>query len=137
MFDLTVSDTSKMRVMIVRFRELTKKYPVVRGMASYTVIWPVASLIQQKITGKDQLDYMQALRFSIYGGAFVAPSLYCWLKVASHFWPKSDLKSAITKVCNKCNNYNLLNLNCVLNLTNNTRNFCINIKIIQFCNIMK
>ncbi|KAL7294029.1 mpv17-like protein [Trichogramma pretiosum] len=86
-----------MRVILVKFREVTKKYPVVRGMASYTVIWPVASLIQQKITGKEQLDYMQALRFSIYGGCFVAPTLYCWLKVASHFWPRSDLKSAITK----------------------------------------
>lgn len=88
-----------MRVILVKFREVTKKYPVMRGMASYTVIWPVASLIQQKITGKEHLDYMQALRFSVYGGFFVAPTLYCWLKCAQHFWPRSDLKSAITKVC--------------------------------------
>jgi protein Mpv17 len=82
----------------MKFSRITKKYPIVRGMVSYTMIWPVASLIQQKISGKEQLDYMQAMRFSLYGGFFVAPSLYCWLKCASHFWPKTDLKSAITKV---------------------------------------
>lgn len=82
----------------MKFREVTRKYPVARGMASYTVIWPVASLIQQKITGKEELDPMQALRFSIYGGFFVAPTLYGWLKCAAHFWPRSDLRSALTKV---------------------------------------
>ncbi|KAK2586725.1 hypothetical protein KPH14_011760 [Odynerus spinipes] len=45
-------------------------------MASYAIIWPTASLLQQKIT---------------------APTLYCWLRCASYFWPKSDFKSAITK----------------------------------------
>ncbi|XP_011494624.1 PREDICTED: mpv17-like protein [Ceratosolen solmsi marchali] len=86
-----------MRVILVKFRQFTKVYPIARGMASYTVIWPVASLIQQKISGKEQLDYIQAMRFSLYGGFFVAPTLYCWLKCASYFWPKPDLKSAITK----------------------------------------
>ena len=109
---------SKMRVFLVKFREVTKKYPVVRGMASYTVIWPVASLIQQKIIGKENLDFVQAARFSIYGGCFVAPTLYCWLRVASHFWPKSDIKSAITKVIFTLNSFSrmcifilLLNVN--------------------------
>ncbi|XP_066587931.1 mpv17-like protein [Prorops nasuta] len=86
-----------MRIILVKFREVTQKYPIVRGMASYTAIWPVASLLQQKITGKEELSYMQALRFSLYGGFFVAPTLYCWLKCASFLWPKSDLKSAVTK----------------------------------------
>ncbi|XP_034188644.1 mpv17-like protein isoform X2 [Osmia lignaria lignaria] len=87
----------KMRVIFVKFREVTQKYPIVRGMASYTIIWPTGSLIQQKIIGNDELNYMQALRFSLYGGFFVAPTLYCWLRCSSYFWPKSDLKSAITK----------------------------------------
>ena len=89
--------TSSLRIF-TKFREVTKKYPVARGMASYSVIWPVASLMQQKIIGKDELDFTQALRFSIYGGLFVAPTLYGWLKIASRIWPKTDLKSAITKV---------------------------------------
>ncbi|XP_076232725.1 mpv17-like protein isoform X2 [Calliopsis andreniformis] len=86
-----------MRVIFVKFREVSQKYPIVRGMASYTVIWPTGSLIQQKLTGNDELNYMQALRFSLYGGFFVAPTLYCWIRLSSHFWPKSDLKSAVTK----------------------------------------
>lgn len=86
-----------MRVIFVKFREVTQKYPVVRGMASYSVIWPVGSLLQQKIAGKEELNYAQALRFSLYGGFFVAPTLYAWLRCASHFWPKSDIRSAITK----------------------------------------
>ncbi|XP_014598369.1 PREDICTED: mpv17-like protein isoform X2 [Polistes canadensis] len=65
-----------MRIILVKFREVSQKYPIVRGMASYAIIWPSASLFQQKIT---------------------APTLYCWLRCASHFWPKSDFKSAITK----------------------------------------
>ncbi|XP_012142244.2 mpv17-like protein isoform X2 [Megachile rotundata] len=88
---------AKMRVFFGKFREVTQKYPIVRGMASYTIIWPTGSLIQQKIIGNDELNYMQALRFSLYGGFFVAPTLYCWLRCSSYFWPKSDLKSAITK----------------------------------------
>lgn len=83
----------------MKFREVASKYPVVRGMASYSVIWPVASCIQQKVTGKDHIDPMQALRFSIYGGFFVAPTLYCWLKFAARVWPHCNLRSAVTKVC--------------------------------------
>ncbi|XP_076159979.1 mpv17-like protein [Ptiloglossa arizonensis] len=86
-----------MRVIFGKFREVTQKYPIVRGMASYTIIWPTGSLLQQKIAGNDELNYIQALRFSLYGGFFVAPTLYCWLKCSSYFWPKSDLKYAITK----------------------------------------
>ncbi|XP_012273100.1 mpv17-like protein isoform X2 [Orussus abietinus] len=86
-----------MRVVVAKFREITRQYPVTRGMASYTVIWPVASLLQQRIIGSEELNYTQALRFSIYGGFFVAPTLYCWLKCASYMWPKSNLRSAITK----------------------------------------
>ncbi|XP_053987326.1 mpv17-like protein isoform X3 [Hylaeus anthracinus] len=86
-----------MRVIFGKFREVSQKYPIVRGMASYTIIWPTGSLLQQKIAGNEQLNYMQALRFSLYGGFFVAPTLYCWLKCSSYFWPKSDLKYAITK----------------------------------------
>ncbi|KOC63833.1 Mpv17-like protein [Habropoda laboriosa] len=86
-----------MRIIFVKFRELSQKYPIVRGMASYSIIWPTGSLIQQKLLGQDELNYLQALRFSLYGGFFVAPTLYCWLRSSSYFWPKSDLKSAITK----------------------------------------
>ncbi|KYN41985.1 Aminopeptidase N [Trachymyrmex septentrionalis] len=86
-----------MRIIFVKFREISQKYPIVRGMASYSIIWPIGNFLQQKITGKEEFNYMEAVRFSLYGGLYVAPTLYCWLKCASRFWPKADLKSAITK----------------------------------------
>lgn len=92
-----------MRIFWIKFREVSQKYPVVRGMASYAVIWPSGCLIQQKLLGKDELNYIQALRFSLYGGFFVAPTLYGWLKIAHYFWPKTTFRSAITKVNNKIN----------------------------------
>lgn len=87
-----------MRIIFVKFREISQKYPIVRGMASYSVIWPTANLLQQKIMGKEEFDYAEAMRFSLYGSLYVAPTLYCWLKCASYLWPKANLKSAITKV---------------------------------------
>jgi len=88
-----------MRIIFIKFREISQKYPIVRGMASYSIIWPAACLLQQKIMGKEEFNYAEAVRFSLYGGFYVAPTLYCWLRCASYFWPKADLKSAITKVC--------------------------------------
>lgn len=32
---------------------LFRKYPLLRGMASYSVIWPLSSLIQQTVEGKN------------------------------------------------------------------------------------
>ncbi|XP_011688171.1 PREDICTED: mpv17-like protein isoform X2 [Wasmannia auropunctata] len=86
-----------MRVIFVKFREISQKYPIVRGMASYSIIWPTANLLQQKIRGKEELNYAEAARFGLFGSLYVAPTLFCWLKCASYFWPRMDLKSAITK----------------------------------------
>ncbi|EGI62725.1 PREDICTED: mpv17-like protein [Acromyrmex echinatior] len=86
-----------MRIIFIKFREISQKYPIIRGMASYSIIWPTGNFLQHKIMGKEEFNYMEAVRFSLYGGLYVAPTLYCWLKCASHFWPKADLKSAIIK----------------------------------------
>lgn len=87
----------KMRIVLVKFREIAQKYPIVRGMASYAVIWPAACLLQQKISGKKEFNYAEAVRFTLYGTFYVAPTLYCWIRCASYLWPKANLKSAITK----------------------------------------
>lgn len=87
-----------MRMILVKFREISHKYPIVRGMASYSIIWPAACLMQQKIIGKEEFNYAEAVRFTLYGSLYVAPTLYCWLRCASFLWPKADLKSAVTKV---------------------------------------
>lgn len=83
-----------------RFAAFTRKQPVVRGMLSYASIWPTSCIIQQVIAGKtvEEYDWVQAIRFSLYGGLFVAPTLYGWVRLSSFLWPQTTLRTAITKV---------------------------------------
>ncbi|CAH1375105.1 hypothetical protein MTP99_016531 [Tenebrio molitor] len=85
--------------VLSRFAAFTNRHPVVRGMISYATIWPTSCIIQQTIAGKsiDNYDWMQALRFSLYGGLFTAPTLYAWVRVATMVWPKTNLKTGVTK----------------------------------------
>lgn len=76
----------------------SKKYPVTRGIASYAVIWPIGSLVQQTLAGEEKYDYGKVGRFCLYGSCYVAPTLYCWLKIATTIWPLNNLRSALTKV---------------------------------------
>lgn len=38
--------------MIQNFKSIMTKYPLMRGMLSYSLIWPASALIQQTIAGK-------------------------------------------------------------------------------------
>ncbi|XP_019875591.1 mpv17-like protein [Aethina tumida] len=82
-----------------RFVAFTNRHPIVRGMISYGTIWPTSAIIQQTIAGKtwENYDWMQALRFSLYGGLFTAPTLYGWIRISTLIWPNQNLKTAITK----------------------------------------
>lgn len=86
--------------VLSRFSAFTHKHPVVRGMLSYAIIWPTSCIIQQTIADKTwkNYDWMQALRFSLYGGLFTAPTLYAWVRLSTKIWPHVTLKTAITKV---------------------------------------
>uniref|UniRef100_A0A1A9ULM9 Mpv17-like protein n=1 Tax=Glossina austeni TaxID=7395 RepID=A0A1A9ULM9_GLOAU len=90
---------NSMSAIVQNLKVLMIKYPVVRGMVSYSCIWPTSSLIQQTIEGKtwDNYDWWRVLRFSLYGGFFVAPTLYSWIKVSSAMWPQTTLGTAVTK----------------------------------------
>lgn len=44
------------------------------------------------------MDWKKCFRFFVYGGFIVAPSLYCWIRLASMMWPAQTLRSAIAKV---------------------------------------
>ncbi|XP_050078611.1 mpv17-like protein [Anopheles maculipalpis] len=81
------------------FVQWIKRYPVVRGMITYSLLWPTGCFIQQKLSGKkiNEIDWKKCWRFFFYGGFIVAPSLYCWIRVASIMWPQQNLKSAIAK----------------------------------------
>lgn len=75
-----------------------KKYPLLRGVATYAIIWPISNLCQQTIAGKEKFDFVQALRYSLFGAFYVAPSLHGWLKLSGTMWPQMNVKTALTKV---------------------------------------
>lgn len=85
---------------IVRLKEITTKYPLLRGVLSYSIIWPTSALIQQRMAGKtlDTYDWGRCIRFSIYGAFYVAPTLYAWIRLSTMLFPKNNFKSAISKV---------------------------------------
>ncbi|XP_021181366.1 mpv17-like protein [Helicoverpa armigera] len=76
-----------------------KKYPLLRGMASYSIIWPGSSLIQQTFEGKtfDNYDWWRCARYGLYGSCYVAPTLYSWLTIANIMWPGSSIRAGIIK----------------------------------------
>lgn len=76
----------------------SKKYPLSRGIASYAIIWPLGSIIQQTILSEDKYDFAKVGRFCLYGSCYVAPTLHCWIKIANSVWPLNNFKSALTKV---------------------------------------
>lgn len=82
-----------------QFKVLITKYPMVRGMISYSLIWPTSSLIQQTFEGKQwgNYDWMRCLRFSLYGGLFVAPTLYSWIRISTAMWPQTNLRTGVIK----------------------------------------
>ncbi|ERL92533.1 hypothetical protein D910_09846, partial [Dendroctonus ponderosae] len=64
-------------------------------------LWPTSCLIQQTMAGKtiENYDWMQVLRFSLYGGLFTAPTLYAWIRISSKLWTVTSFKTSVAKVC--------------------------------------
>jgi protein Mpv17 len=55
-------------------------------------------LCQQAITGKEKIDFVEALRYSLFGAFYVAPSLHGWIKLSGAMWPQMHVKTALRKV---------------------------------------
>lgn len=92
-------------VLSKMFISTITKSPLLRGMAAYGILWPVSSLVQQSASGnyssKGYYDWATVARFGLYGGLFMAPALYGWIRITSRLWPKNDLRTAIIKVSTK------------------------------------
>uniref|UniRef100_A0A336LKG7 CSON010383 protein n=1 Tax=Culicoides sonorensis TaxID=179676 RepID=A0A336LKG7_CULSO len=82
--------------MIRKVGGVLANHPILKGIISYSVIWPTGSLIQQTIAG-EEYDFKKALRFCIFGSCVVAPTLYGWVRLSSAMWPHTNFKSGITK----------------------------------------
>ncbi|KAL1140633.1 hypothetical protein AAG570_000563 [Ranatra chinensis] len=87
----------KLTDLLGKVVEFTHRYPVTRGMASYAVIWPLGSLIQQTVEGREKYDLWRTARFSFYGSCYVAPTLNMWMHVAKHMWPQNTIGAAVAK----------------------------------------
>lgn len=48
----------------VKITSVFTKYPIMKGMASYALIWPVSSIIHQTMEGKRLGEYWFSLKTS-------------------------------------------------------------------------
>ncbi|KAL7743047.1 hypothetical protein ACLKA6_005793 [Drosophila palustris] len=76
-----------------------KLHPMVKGAVTYALLWPTGSLIQQTLEGRNlkTYDWARALRFSLFGALYVAPTLYGWVRLSSAMWPQTSLRIGIVK----------------------------------------
>ncbi|XP_076065974.1 mpv17-like protein isoform X2 [Oratosquilla oratoria] len=80
------------------FQTMVKRYPVTRGMLTYGVLWPTSNLVQQEFDKtREGFDYKETLRFCALGTFAVAPTVYCWIKIAGRLVKGTTLKHAIFK----------------------------------------
>lgn len=85
-------------LIIKKINDLLSKHPVTRGILSYSIIWPAGCFLQQVLFNEDEkISWTKCLRFMIYGGFFVAPTLYAWIRLSSMMFPQSGIKPAISK----------------------------------------
>lgn len=85
--------------LLTKVNAILTHHPVSRGMLSYSVIWPSGCLMQQLLwnEGEEEINWKKCFRFLIYGGFFVAPTLYAWVRISTTMFPQAGIKSAIAK----------------------------------------
>lgn len=93
----TIIKKINVRIYLTKLSDFTTRYPLIRGMITYSFTWPISNLCQQAIRGSNEWDFAEALRFCLYGSCFVAPTLYGWLRLAANMWPQLNYRSAIAK----------------------------------------
>nr|CAD7567565.1 unnamed protein product [Timema californicum] len=74
-----------------------KRFPIARGMTTYAVLWPSASICQQFIADNDKLDFIQAARYGFFGCFVMAPMIHAWLGLTNTMFPSVTLGTAIVK----------------------------------------
>ncbi|XP_063705771.1 uncharacterized protein LOC134834895 isoform X2 [Culicoides brevitarsis] len=85
--------------LVARAASILTKYPVTRGMLSYSIIWPSGCFLQQLWFNDDKhVNWQKCFRFLLYGGFFVAPTLYAWVRLSTIMFPDPGIKSTLAKV---------------------------------------
>lgn len=45
----------------------------------------------------EKYDWKKAVRFGLFGGLFIAPTLYGWIRLTTAMWPQTNFRTGITK----------------------------------------
>ena len=114
MFSLSLRWTGAMSRMVGICKTIVNRYPVTRGTATFFLLLPASNTTQQLLDpNRKNYDPYETLRFGIYGGFILAPSLYGWIHLANVIVRVETLRGAILKVRNWkgqvyiCVHYNL------------------------------
>ncbi|XP_075986375.1 mpv17-like protein 2 [Anticarsia gemmatalis] len=86
--------------IITKVLGLPEQYPILRGMISYAIIWPMCSITQEYLehgTSIENANWARAARFSFFGTFFMSPVFYGWMKYTSRFFKNKNLMTAITR----------------------------------------
>lgn len=88
-----------MATILKALKKVGEQYPILRGMATYSLLWPTSNLVQQSMDKtRDKYDPMESLRYLVLGTFATAPTVYVWVKLASKIVKGNTLKHAVLKV---------------------------------------
>lgn len=88
-----------MATILKVLKKVVHQYPIVRGMTTYSVLWPTSNLVQQSMDKtRDEYDIMETLRYLVLGTFVTAPTVHVWVKLASKIIKGNTLKHAVLKV---------------------------------------
>lgn len=84
--------------LVKSLRKVADRYPVTRGMITYTLLWPSGNLLQQALDdSREWWDLREAARYGLYGGLVTAPLLYHWLQLLARLVPGASFSQALAK----------------------------------------
>ncbi|KAF2353441.1 Mpv17/PMP22 [Trinorchestia longiramus] len=79
-------------------QRVLRRYPVTRGMVTYSLLWPASNIFQQTLDpNRERYDPLQCLRFLVTGTFITAPTVYVWVKIASKLVKGNSFKHALLK----------------------------------------
>ncbi|CAH2059346.1 unnamed protein product, partial [Iphiclides podalirius] len=84
--------------ILTKVIRLPVKFPLLRGMVSYALIWPTCSVVQEYLehgTTLADADWARAARYGVFGTFFMAPLFYNWMKYSGRFFKGRTLKTAV------------------------------------------
>lgn len=84
---------------ISKIKYIFNKYPVLRGMTTYSLLWPSSNFVQQYLDkSREKIDPLEMFRYFVLGTFATAPTVYAWVKVAGVLVKGKGLSHALIKV---------------------------------------